>query len=274
MAKKYKGKYGATRDPKPVYVLILLGVLLISVSIAAYFAFHRWQLRAASNEVRRTSEHTLRQYEAAPEFTQALAPLEAQESQKPELIIRPEFLQLRETFDNDDIVGHLRIEGTGIDYIVVQASDNVFYLDRDIHGQPSAAGWIFLDYEVDITGNDQNTVIYGHNMITDIMFHSLRYYADYEFFRQHPVVTFNTLYEDMQWEIFAFYEAHIDFPYTLINYESEAQWEIMLRHFIESSIYDTGIVPETGDRILTLSTCTNVDDDMRLVLQARLVRQD
>jgi SrtB family sortase len=156
--------------------------------------------------------------------------------------IRPEFLELRQYFENDDIVGHLVIPGTGIDYLVVQADDNYFYLERDINGRSSSAGWIFLDYDVNLLGADQNTVIYGHNMNANVKFHSLRNFASYDFFRQHPIIIFNTLYKDTQWEIFSFYEAHISFPYTLINYDNISQWQVMLERFVESSLYNTGVV--------------------------------
>jgi len=187
-------------------------------------------------------------------------------------VVRTEFAELREYYDNYDIVGRLKILGTAIDYLVVQAADNEFYLHRDIHGNASSAGSIFLDYDVDLARDDQNTVIYGHNMNANIKFHSLRRYVNYDFFGNHSIITFNTIYEDTKWEVFAFYVAHISFPYTHINYANEAQWAYMLGRFQQASMHPTDIVLTPEDRILTLSTCTNVNQDERFVLQARLVR--
>jgi len=183
-----------------------------------------------------------------------------------------EILALREQFNNNDIVGRLSIIGTSIDYPVVQGVDNEFYLRHDIWGNPSTGGWIFLDYEVDITGQDQNIVIYGHNMVIGTMFHSLRHYVDYEFLRAHQIISFSTLYANYEWEIFAFYSTHIDFPYTHINFPNISTWANMLEQFMQRSIHDTGIIVTPNDRILTLSTCTNHDLDERFVLQARLIR--
>lgn len=185
---------------------------------------------------------------------------------------RDEFLALREAFGNEDIVGHLRIEGTAIDYIVVQGSDNDFYLRHDIWQNPSSAGWIFLDYAVDISGQDQNMVLYGHNMRNGTMFHNLRLYVNYSFLRSHPVITFNTIYADYEWEIFAFYIAHINFPYTIINFPNTAAYSYMLEQFLHISLHDVGIMVTSYDRILTLSTCTGANRDERFVLQARLRR--
>ena len=181
------------------------------------------------------------------------------------------FLELRRAFGNDDIVGHLRIEGTAINYLVVQAADNDFYLRRDIWKNRSSAGWIFLDYAVDLRGRDQNIVIYGHNMGNGTMFHNIRRYANYSFFRNNSIIRFSTIYADYVWEVFAFYTAHISFPYTMLNFPDEATHAHMLGQFMSRSIHNSGIAVTTQDRILTLSTCTNVNKNERLVLQARLI---
>jgi sortase B len=130
----------------------------------------------------------------------------------------------------------------------------------------------FLDYEVDIRGSDHNMVIYGHNMAENIMFHSIRHFQNYDFLRAHPIINFRTLYADYQWEIFAFYVAHISFPYTLINYPNTATWAHWLDNFSYESIHDLGIAVTAYDRILTLSTCSGANDDERFVLQARLIQ--
>jgi len=181
-------------------------------------------------------------------------------------------LALRETFGNDDIIGRLWINGTNVDYVVVQGEDNQFYLSHDIWGNASSAGWIFLDYMNDIAGADQNIVLYGHNMAQDIMFHGLRHYADYEFFTANRFVNFSTLYADYTFEVFAFYTAHISFPYTHVNFESGEAWGHWLQQFAEKSIHESGVNITPYDRIITLSTCTNGNVDERFVLQARLVQ--
>ena len=185
---------------------------------------------------------------------------------------RLEFLELRRAFGNEDIVGHLRIEGTAINYLVVQAADNDFYLRRDIWKNRSSAGWIFLDYAVDLRGRDQNIVIYGHNMGNGTMFHNIRRYANYSFFRNNSIIRFSTIYSDYVWEVFAFYSAHISFPYTMLNFPNEATHAHMLEQFMSRSIHSSGITVTPSDRILTLSTCTNVNKNDRLVLQARLLQ--
>src|SRR5690625_509283 len=77
--------------------------------------------------------------------------------------IRPEFKELLD--GNPDVTGWLTIEGTQIDYPVLQAPNNETYLTRNYYKDNSIAGSIFLDYRNDIVGSsDLNTVIYGHRM--------------------------------------------------------------------------------------------------------------
>lgn len=179
------------------------------------------------------------------------------------------FLELREIFGNDDIVGQLLIQGTSIDYVVVQAADNEFYLHHDIWQNPATAGWIFLDYMADLYGGSQNTVIFGHNMAQDIMFHSLRNYRDRTFFDQNSIIRFSTLYADYIWEIFSFYQTDIAFPYTNVDFGDD--WAYWLQRFADKSLHTVDVDLSQVDRILTLSTCTNSDPDGRYVIHARLV---
>lgn len=172
-------------------------------------------------------------------------------------------------YNNEDIIGHLRVPGTNIDYILVQGQDNSFYLYHNIHREPSAAGWVFLDYSIDLSYVNQNLVIYAHNMGDGSMFHNLRYFADYEFFKANNLIYLHTIWRKSVWEIFAFYEAHISFPYTHINLPLD-YWALMQQAFMNASVHKSDIVLQPTDRILTLSTCSNVDRDTRLVLQARL----
>ncbi|MCL2673715.1 MAG: class B sortase [Defluviitaleaceae bacterium] len=251
---------------------LLCAILIAVIVLAGLYFYNEWRyareaaMRLAEQEVEEPIE-----YEPPVEYEPEPEPEPEAERVPEPRVMRPEFAALREYYNNDDIIGRLIIPGTTVDYLVVQAEDNEFYLYRDIHGNASSAGWIFLDYDVDLTRDDQNTVIYGHNMNADIKFHSVRHFRNYDFFREHSIIKFNTIYEDTEWEVFAFYVAHISFPYTHINYANEEQWMYMLERFRQVSIHATDIVLTPEDRILTLSTCTNVDQDTRFVLQARLI---
>ncbi len=187
--------------------------------------------------------------------------------------IRPEFVKLMEEYDNRDIVGYVNIPGTTVDYPVLQSEDNAYYLNRDINKNYTSAGWIFLDYENNIEKDDWNTIIYGHNMRADVMFHSLRYYTDPDYFKEHPYVTFNTLYEEYTWEIFSFYKTDTDFYYIQAIFRDYNEFFRLAKEMKSRSMYDTGVELKYGDRVLTLSTCTGESGkDTRFVVNARLIK--
>jgi SrtB family sortase len=187
------------------------------------------------------------------------------------LAIQQTFLDLREYYQNDDIIGYLKIDGTSIDYPVTHYKDdaNIYYLSRDINKKESIAGWVYMDYENDITRDDQNIIIYGHNMRQDIMFHSLRYYQDKEFYDEHKYIIFNTLYENFVWEIFSFYRTDINFPYIQVYFQSQDEFFDLAQQMKAKSWYDTGVEVSKTDHVLTLSTCTNEEEDTRFVVNAR-----
>jgi len=250
--------------------IFLLGGLLALIGVGMFFFYNSWR-SYHMGQLNVTFIEGLAPYLAPYDIGPYMATYDTWEDLPPPRIIRQEFLDLRQQYGNNNIVGHLWIEGTTIDYIVVQGSDNEFYLYHDIFHNPSVGGWIFLDYEVNLAGEDQNTVIYGHNMNDRIKFHDIRFFADYDFFRNHPIINFRTIYEDTKWEVFAFYSAHISVPYTHINLETTEQWALLQEMFHQASRFDTGIRLTPEDRVLTLSTCTNTNVDTRFVLQARLI---
>ena len=188
--------------------------------------------------------------------------------------IRPFFTALMEEYGNTDIVGFLSIEGTSIHYPVVRSVDNYDYLETDLYGRYDPAGSIFMDMENDIELPDKNVILYGHNMRSNTKFHAVRNYRDERFFKRHPLIRFDTLYADQMWEIFSFYSTSIRFPYTQVFFDSDESFYDLVRQMKERSLYDTGVTVSPDDRILTLSTCTNIDPDTRYVIHARLITPD
>ena len=187
-------------------------------------------------------------------------------------VVNPYIVALREQYENDEIVGYIYIEGTDIRYVVTQHTDNVFYLYHDIHRRPDRAGWVFLDYENDLTREDPNTIIYGHNMRQNIRFHGIRHFQNRDFFDTHRYITFNTAYGEYRWEIFSFYRTHIDFFYIQVHFNSDEEFYELLAEMAARSMHPSDVIVGPGDRVLTLSTCTNNDRDERFVVNARLIQ--
>ena len=188
--------------------------------------------------------------------------------------VSPAIAALRERYNNNDIVGYLYIEGTNINYPVTQYTDNEFYLHHDIEKRRNRAGWIFLDYENDITKEDRNVVIYGHNTERNNRFHHISRFVNRDFFDAHRYITFNTAYAEYRWEIFSFYRTGIDFFYIQVFFDSYEEFYELLAEMKARSMHDSGIEVGPGDRVLTLSTCVNNPANERYVINARLIRND
>ena len=172
---------------------------------------------------------------------------------------------------NEDMVGWITLPDTNIDYPVVQSQDNVYYLGRNILKRYSDRGAIFLDYRNMGNGTDKNTVIYGHNMYDGSMFARLYKLKEEEYFKTHKTVTLNLKGTYSEWQIFAVYITSDDPVRT--SFSSDYDFEQYLKIIDSKKLYETGVKPKTSDQILTLSTCTNVEHDGRLVVHARKKEQ-
>lgn len=97
--------------------------------------------------------------------------------------------------NNKDIVGWIKIDGTRIDYPVMQRKGSPeFYLRKNFKKQYSESGTPFLQYDSKI-GKSKNYLIYGHNMKTGYMFHDLLKYKEHKFYKKHKIIHFETLKE-------------------------------------------------------------------------------
>ena len=89
---------------------------------------------------------------------------------------------------SEDAVLWIDIPGTPVSYPVAQASDNDYYLKRNLSGSYNFAGTVFMDFRNDPSLSDDNTILYGHNMRNGSMFGILSHYADEEFYKSHPEI--------------------------------------------------------------------------------------
>lgn len=174
--------------------------------------------------------------------------------------------------ENGHVAGWLTVEGTKIDYPVMQCTDDEFYLHHDFYGEESKYGCLYVRHKADLK-DGTNFVIYGHNMKDGSMFGDLDLYKQEEFYREHSLISFDTLYEERTYEIVAAFPSRVydedaeEFKYYKF-YEAETEEEF--NEFYENikalSLYDTGVTAEFGDTFLTLSTCAYHVNDGRFVV--------
>jgi len=181
---------------------------------------------------------------------------------------------------NNDLVGWLSIEGTKIDYPVLRCEeDDDYYLTRNFQREKDKYGSLFVKGIADVDTPGRNFIIYGHNMRDGSMFGTLDRYESKEFCKEHDKIYFDTLYEERVYEIMAVFQVQLyqedqTFEYYEF-YQAETEKEFL--EFYENvkkiALYDTGVSAEFGDTLLTLSTCSNVGEDGRLVVVAKRVEK-
>ena len=183
--------------------------------------------------------------------------------------ILPEYAALLEY--NPHLVGWIEIQDTVINYPVVQTPDRPeYFLYRNFDGAYSDWGCLFADAACDVELGD-NVTIYGHHMNDGSMFASLVDYESQTYWKDHPLIRFDTLTEHRTYQIFAVIRttATVDegFPYhRFTEAESESEFDMFVADCKALSLYDTGIIPEYGDKLLCLSTCEYTRDNGRFVV--------
>ena len=175
---------------------------------------------------------------------------------------------------NKDTIGWLTVNNTRIDYPVVQAKDNDYYLRRDYYQNKNRHGWIFMDYRNNPDELNENTIIYGHNLANQTMFGTLRYALNSYWYKKsaNQIITFNTPNENMKFQIFSIYTIPTTNDYLDITFPTTDAYQAYIDLVKVRSIYDFNIEVTTGDKILTLSTCAN-GNDKRLVIHAKLIKE-
>lgn len=194
------------------------------------------------------------------------------EDAQAEALLAPDLEALRQT--NSDVLGWITIPDTVISYPLMKAKDNQEYLYQTWDGKYSKFGSIFLECRNSHDLSDFNTLIYGHNMLTDDMFGTLLEYADQSHYESHPSVYVVTDSGVRRYDIFSAYEANVVSDTYRLVFEDDARRQSALELYTSSSVLDTGLTPGVTDPILTLSTCTGRGTaNLRFVVQAVLAEE-
>ena len=196
------------------------------------------------------------------------------EMPKEELVITDDMQGLLQL--NEDTVGWLKVNNTQVDYPVVQAQDNDYYLKKNFKKKNDSSGWIFMDYRADAKNLSQNTIIFGHNMYySGVMFGTLykakraNWYKDPE----NQIIEFDTLYQKLKWKIFSIYVIPNTNDYLIADFSNNKKFQEFLNLITDRSIYTFDTPVSTSDKILTLSTCAN-NGHNRLVIHAVLLSDE
>ena len=186
-------------------------------------------------------------------------------------LINVDFNELKKI--NNNTKGWIFVNGTNVNYPVVQANDNNYYLTHSFDNSYNYAGWVFLDYRNKLDKEDKNTIIYAHGRNDNTMFGSLRNILKSSWLNNtdNHVVKFSSEEESSLWQVFSVYRIPTTSDYIKVNFNSDDEYINWLKMLKDRSIYNFQVNLSENDKILTLSTC--YDDYDKIVLHAKLIKR-
>ena len=164
-----------------------------------------------------------------------------------------------------DAVAWITVDGTRIDYPVMQGKTNAEYLNKDPYGEFSLSGSIFLDSRNDSSFRDPYSLIYGHHMEYGAMFGALDKYKDKTYFDAHRTGSLTVVNgEEYHIKFFAVCKAQatekVIFDPPKSN--NQALLEYLNKHAV---IYDPRGV-SAGSKLIALSTCQSAESNERMIV--------
>lgn len=235
---------------KKIIKIILLGICLVIFIYSAYNIYNYIKEENANKKLKNELIEDVITEVPSTELTK----------NEEKIPISVDFSTLKEK--NQDIVGWIYSKDTPINYPVVQAKDNQYYLHRLINGEYNASGSIFMDYRNNPNLEDNNTIIYGHNMKSDEMFGTLQNYKNQEYYDNHKILYYFTQEKKYEIKLIAGYTASLEDDIYNLNEINQEQKEKLL----QKSDFKSDVNINQNDKLITLSTCSYEYEDARYIL--------
>jgi len=250
-----------------IILKVILGICIAAVvAFAALIArelYIDWQSRSFYDDILADIETRPHR----PQQTDNAQPPQSEEEE--EWTPYVDFEKLSEIYPG--IVGWIKLEGTQIDYPVMQYTDNDYFLGRLPDGTAHRSGSIFLDYRNESDFSDRSILIYGHTSRTDEMFGTLKHYRNREFFEANPVIYLYTPEADYKLELFAGHIAHSVRDHPPLEFENDEDFLEYIAHIKRVSVFSSDVEISAKDTIVSLVTCTYDFNDARLIIVGVLV---
>ncbi len=173
---------------------------------------------------------------------------------------------------NEDYVAWIYLPGTMLDYPVVQGEDNYFYLKRMFNGEGNSCGTIFVDARNLPEFRESNTLMYGHHMRNGSMFKAITYYEEQDYFEAHPYLLIVAPEAHYLVEQIAGYVTDSNDHCYDIALSDFDDMRYYLTKAQQKSDFDSTVIVEEGDRLLTLSTCAYAFEDARYITVGKLTQ--
>lgn len=162
---------------------------------------------------------------------------------------------------NKDFKGYLTLEGTALATTVVQSTDNITYSQCDFEGNLGKTA--FLDYRADLKNPGGQLLIYLPNAADHEMYGELTNYKNLEFYKQHPLITFNSVYANAKYKVFSVVllpAGSEEVPYqSVMESSGKAQMGALIQSARDHSILEIPVDVQDTDELLTI-----VSEDLTL----------
>lgn len=225
------------RQKGPAPLMIASGVLLVlGVVFLALFRREQSAYRASDRQYRELAQ---KMTGAGPDGRLSLVDFEGLLAQNP------------------DTAAWLELPGIGLSLPVVHTSDNDYYLHHSFDGLANNNGCLFLAAQNSGDFSELYNIIFGHNIHNGAMFGRLGQYADAGFWAENPAFFLYTPAGDYTCRVFSCHAAQDGDAVYTVGWETGGEYDAFLAELCALSDYDTGVVPEPGSRVLTLSTCAS-----------------
>lgn len=245
---------------------VLIGICILVVVLCASYIVYYYVKKADNSKV---------YDDLQKKVVKEVEPSETDTGDKAEdkPVIPIDFATLQQ--QNPDIYAWIQIDGTNINYPVVQsASDNEYYLNHTVEGAEGYPGSIYTENLNSKDFTDFNTLIYGHDMKDGSMFQNLHNYTDRTYMEQHPDVVIYTPDKKLTYRIFAavvYDDRHIMRSYDFsLPEQRQAFLDSVTGSRDMGNVVRDDVTVTKDSQIITMSTCMTGQEDKRLIVSAVL----
>lgn len=245
---------------RKVIILVLACVFAVSGVLFIRNELSKKNDRDFYNSLQESMENSMADFMETTGVETEAAVKEEPDTTEPELPAyeAPEYLS-QLMAKNNRVVGWLMIDGTNVNYPIVQdKEDNEYFLHRDINGKENTAGSIYLDSNHDINENGLHTV-YGHHMKDGSMFKDVSKFVDPDYMDEHKDITVYTGEKSITLEVVYCYAAPADGEYRSVIGSAEDLEAFLLEKTGEEI---------KADNVFVFVTCEYTHNDGRTFLIA------
>lgn len=172
---------------------------------------------------------------------------------------------------NPDTILWISVDGTNINYPVVQTDNNEYYLEHSFNKDYKKSGWVFMDYRNNNNMTDKNTIFYGHNLYNKTAFGSLSNVFTVDWVsNSNGIIIIIVNSKKYTYKIFSAYIIEAESYYLQTEFSNEQNYQEFLNVISSRSIINLNENVSVSDKIITLSTCSE-DNKNRKVIHAKLI---